>query len=112
MFVVVFFDVHPDDVVMNFFIFRETDGFSVQAFDMRSKIQVFSLYFPNVVFADAMQVFRREQARVCAPIIRMTNSDGQSHHFVQQFLQHLICCLVFERQFALLSPADDRCRYT
>jgi hypothetical protein len=86
MFVVVFFDVHTDDVVVYFFTFGETDGFSVQAFEVCPEIEIFTLNFPSVVFADAVQVFRWKQPRVRAPIIRMANFDGQIRHFVQQFL--------------------------
>jgi len=63
---------------MYFFAIRVTNGFSVSSFEMYPEIEIFSFYFPCLIFTDVMSVF---------PIIGKIEDDGNIFNIPEQLLE-------------------------
>jgi hypothetical protein len=75
---------------MNLFIFGIANGFPVQAFNMSSKIQVFSFNFPRPIFADIMFVFRQIPF-ICSPVVRKIHGNGNQRKEGKRLQENIVC---------------------
>jgi len=89
------FDIQANHRIMQRLIFRKTNGFAMQPFQMCAKIQIGSLNLPRLVFSDIM-LCRRNIFRIALPIVRRIRPNRESSQFVDELFAHRI------RTFAVL----------
>ena len=78
-------NIHPNNMIMESFVFRETDRFSVSPFQMGSKIQIGAFNLPCVVFPNPM-LGNRNRFRVALPVVGIILPNGEQRQFVPQLL--------------------------
>jgi hypothetical protein len=86
-------NIHTDDVIMNGLVFRETNCFSMEPFNMGSKVQIHPLDLPGIVFSNAMLRWGND-FRIALPVIRIIIANGEHGEFVEKLLTGGICPLV------------------
>lgn len=77
-------DVEFKDVLVHFGRFGKTDGFSLHAFEMSAKVEVFAFDVLGAVFADLM-AFGRQHFGVALPVVSVELSHLTGGQFLAEF---------------------------
>jgi hypothetical protein len=85
--------IHPDDIIRNGLVFRETTCLSMEPFKRGSQIHIAAFNLPRGVFPNPM-LRDRNRVRVALPVVGIRISKGDPPQFVHQFVTGRIGALV------------------
>lgn len=91
--IIIVVNIHPNNIIVNGLIFRETNRFAMKPFQMRSKIQIGAFDLPGILFANSM-LRGRNRFRIALPIVGIIGANGKDRQFIEQLLTGGIRALV------------------
>ena len=90
--IIIMVNIHPNNVIMNSFIFRKTHRLSMSSFEMRSNVQIPPFNPPGMLFSNTMLVGGNQFGRAL-PIIRIIIANGKDGKLMYKLCTRLICAL-------------------